>query len=477
MNCGQVRELRTEYLDGALDPARKERLEAHIAECRACAREFALEKSLRNAVKAVGAEAPALPEGFHAGLMERLRAEENAERTDAASSDSGRPPFFSHFMRFSRVAAILAICVSVAFGASMLIQQIQDSRVYVPADVGQAGGAGGAGGGYEVAEATARKLPDTVISDANPVESGAADESGADHTQETAPDDDVNPVAYAAIGADANTVEDAAADTSVGADAKAASGAAADTTMSAAALAAGAAADTALGASADAAISAASTTTAASIAVSNEAAATTVGATADTAADTTEYRATGTAEAAPTEPPIPAPAARAAVPVAGAGAVAEGSTDSGALFAAPTEADSSETDSAAAESAAVESPAADSIAAEPVAAADPAAYLEFYDVQGSVRDNAALIRRVARAHAGRMTDAESSDEGTAWQITVESCEAGPLIQELTAALAERGVRLDFYASADFVSDPAPGAESAPITLIVWHFYSDFAPNP
>jgi len=36
LTCQQVVELVTEYLDGAMEPARRARFEAHLADCRGC---------------------------------------------------------------------------------------------------------------------------------------------------------------------------------------------------------------------------------------------------------------------------------------------------------------------------------------------------------------------------------------------------------------------------------------------------------
>ncbi len=66
MNCRRCKSLSSAYLDDHLDGARRSELEAHVADCEACAQELQL---LQKMSVALGAEPAASPP---AGLAERL---------------------------------------------------------------------------------------------------------------------------------------------------------------------------------------------------------------------------------------------------------------------------------------------------------------------------------------------------------------------------------------------------------------------
>jgi anti-sigma factor RsiW len=68
MNCDELVERLTEFLDGAMEPAAERRVVEHLAECDGCTTYLA---QFRTTVDALGH----LPEGDVAGLPERARNE------------------------------------------------------------------------------------------------------------------------------------------------------------------------------------------------------------------------------------------------------------------------------------------------------------------------------------------------------------------------------------------------------------------
>ena len=57
MNCQHLVEAVTEYLEGALAPAQRDRLDAHLAECPACERYIEQIRLTARATGRIGAEA------------------------------------------------------------------------------------------------------------------------------------------------------------------------------------------------------------------------------------------------------------------------------------------------------------------------------------------------------------------------------------------------------------------------------------
>jgi len=53
LSCEEVVQLLWDYLDGELDPARRERVRAHLAECDHCAGQFTFEGAFVRAVRGV----------------------------------------------------------------------------------------------------------------------------------------------------------------------------------------------------------------------------------------------------------------------------------------------------------------------------------------------------------------------------------------------------------------------------------------
>lgn len=71
LTCVEIVELLTDYLEGALEPARREAVETHLAGCTHCSLYL---HQLRSAISAVGGlEQPALPEESRAALVEAFR--------------------------------------------------------------------------------------------------------------------------------------------------------------------------------------------------------------------------------------------------------------------------------------------------------------------------------------------------------------------------------------------------------------------
>lgn len=70
MNCGEIKELLSEYVDEVLDATTKSLVEEHLSTCKACQKEFA---SLKTMVKELGSLEPvAPPKDFLYQLHERL---------------------------------------------------------------------------------------------------------------------------------------------------------------------------------------------------------------------------------------------------------------------------------------------------------------------------------------------------------------------------------------------------------------------
>ena len=70
MACIELVELVTEYFDGSLDPADRERFEAHVAECPGCDAYLA---QMRRTLTTVRAAESLAPRPEVAGLLEAFR--------------------------------------------------------------------------------------------------------------------------------------------------------------------------------------------------------------------------------------------------------------------------------------------------------------------------------------------------------------------------------------------------------------------
>lgn len=75
MTCCEVLAVFSELLDGELDPPRRRRVEAHLAQCRRCRRTAGEVEALVRGCHHLLDQAPPLDPGLHRRLLARIAAE------------------------------------------------------------------------------------------------------------------------------------------------------------------------------------------------------------------------------------------------------------------------------------------------------------------------------------------------------------------------------------------------------------------
>ena len=106
-SCKYFRSLADQYIEGELSAEQMRELEAHIAECEECRREFDELKALKDAIRSTCAE---LPEGLHERIM------------SAVKSEPKKKPARRHV--FYRGAAISAACFMLCISFVVILSMM-----------------------------------------------------------------------------------------------------------------------------------------------------------------------------------------------------------------------------------------------------------------------------------------------------------------------------------------------------------------
>ncbi len=141
INCEQADMLLNEYIDGELDAVTVAALEAHLAECDSCRREY---EQLRELCCAVGDAAEVAPPELHGRIMAAVRAEAGAAR---------RRRFISRFG--AGIAALLCFGV-IATAAVRQMSSVDD----LPSSDGRMANVG------EETDAVGYSLPHDIVAHA-----------------------------------------------------------------------------------------------------------------------------------------------------------------------------------------------------------------------------------------------------------------------------------------------------------------------
>lgn len=122
MQCGEIREMLSSYIDNVLDQSDRVKVEEHIGSCGACRQELA---DLRETIRLVSSLGEVLPpEGFREQLMNKLKLEQAGVNLEASGKQNvnklGRlPGWFSGTRKYAAAALII-----IGLGVSMGIYQL-----------------------------------------------------------------------------------------------------------------------------------------------------------------------------------------------------------------------------------------------------------------------------------------------------------------------------------------------------------------
>ncbi len=111
MNCVEIQDLFSSYLDQACTPEENESVKSHLENCSICLEHFQLTQSLVNSLNSI--EEQEVPEGFHNELMHKIHELSPSKK--------------SHFMRFQArysvvAAAFLFIVIFGVIGSNVLLR-------------------------------------------------------------------------------------------------------------------------------------------------------------------------------------------------------------------------------------------------------------------------------------------------------------------------------------------------------------------
>jgi len=123
MNCEQIKELFSPFIDNRLTDAQKVRLLTHTDRCEECKRELAALEELAGEVNALGQVE--LPEGYHAQLMEKLSKKTGKPRAKLAFSVDKSAP-----RRFGSIAATVLITLCLFAAGNVLFSYLNDQDKY-----------------------------------------------------------------------------------------------------------------------------------------------------------------------------------------------------------------------------------------------------------------------------------------------------------------------------------------------------------
>lgn len=116
MNCVQIQDLFSAYLDHECTPEENELVTSHIANCTLCLEQFQLTKSLMEQLNNL--EEQELPEGFHEELMHKIHEMSPAKKTK----------FVKYRRTYSVIAAAFLFCVIFGVIGSSLLSNFSNQK-------------------------------------------------------------------------------------------------------------------------------------------------------------------------------------------------------------------------------------------------------------------------------------------------------------------------------------------------------------
>ena len=120
MNCEAVRELLWAYLEKEITAEEAVKIEEHLKNCADCREELELQKEIMDSLQHIPDEE--LPDGFHAGLMQKLQAEATPNVVPFPVKQKKRP----QYKQWGMVAA--AVLVVVAAGGMNGMLSMRESQ-------------------------------------------------------------------------------------------------------------------------------------------------------------------------------------------------------------------------------------------------------------------------------------------------------------------------------------------------------------
>lgn len=124
MQCSEIREMLSSYIDDVLDPADRAKVEGHIGSCGTCRQELADLKETVRLVSSLGEVLP--PEGFREQLMNRLKQEPAPVKPELTGKQTvnrfGRLDGWFSGTRKYAAAAVIIIGLGVSMGIYQLSQ-------------------------------------------------------------------------------------------------------------------------------------------------------------------------------------------------------------------------------------------------------------------------------------------------------------------------------------------------------------------
>jgi anti-sigma factor RsiW len=118
MRCYRARRIFSAYLDGELDPRRRESLESHLAGCEGCDAELAKMKAQWDAL-AEAEQTPALPTDLWPQVL-------------AALDDAERLPWHQRYRTRMLQAACVSACIALGFVGGALVSWGQPAAEATP---------------------------------------------------------------------------------------------------------------------------------------------------------------------------------------------------------------------------------------------------------------------------------------------------------------------------------------------------------
>ena len=123
-SCKYFRSLADQYIEGELTAEQMHELEAHLAECEECRREFDELKALKDAIRSTRAE---LPEGLHERIMSAVKSEPKKKRARKQVFYRGAAISAACFMLCISFVVILSM---MPFGKSGSGNDVPDDPLY-----------------------------------------------------------------------------------------------------------------------------------------------------------------------------------------------------------------------------------------------------------------------------------------------------------------------------------------------------------
>ena len=124
MNCEAVKEMLWAYLEKETTAEEAEMIEAHLATCEACRAELNVQKEIMDSLQSIPDEE--LPDGFHAELMQKLRAEAAPNVVPFPQKAAQKKKKQPMYKQWGMIAA--AVLVVVAAGGMNGMLEMRESQ-------------------------------------------------------------------------------------------------------------------------------------------------------------------------------------------------------------------------------------------------------------------------------------------------------------------------------------------------------------